>query len=52
MTKDLLVVSVIGTIMEDPYTIPMSAWLPTKEEKNLQRDPLDKLDGPVSTISW
>ena len=35
MTKDLLVVSVIATIVEDPDTIPMSVWLPTKEEKIL-----------------
>ena len=33
MTKDLLVVSVIAIIVEDPDTIPMSVWLPTKEEK-------------------
>ena len=33
MTKDLLVVSVIATIVEDPDTTPMSIWLPTKEEK-------------------
>ena len=34
MTKDLLVVSVIATIVEDPDTIPMSVRLPAKEEKN------------------
>ena len=33
MTKDLLVVSEIATIVEDPDTSPMSVWLPTKEEK-------------------
>ena len=33
MTKDLLVKSVIATIVEDPNTIPMSVRLPTKEEK-------------------
>ena len=32
MTKDLLVVSVIATIVEDPDTTPMSVRLPTKEE--------------------
>ena len=32
MTKDLLVVSVIATIVEDPDTAPMSVRLPTKEE--------------------
>ena len=34
MTKDLLVMSVIATIVEDPDTIPMSVWIPRKEEKN------------------
>ena len=33
MTKDLLVVNVIVTIVEDSGTTPMSVWLPTKEEK-------------------
>ena len=33
MTKDLLVMSVIATIVEDPDTIPMSVRHPTKEEK-------------------
>ena len=33
MTKDLLVVSVIATIVEDPDTTPMSVRLPRKEEK-------------------
>ena len=33
MTKDLLVVSVIATIVEDPDTTPMSVRPPTKEEK-------------------
>ena len=33
MTEDLLVVSVIATIVEDPDTIPMNVRLPTKEEK-------------------
>ena len=33
MKKDLLVVSVIATIVEDPDTTPMSVRLPTKEEK-------------------
>ena len=33
MTKDLLVVSVITTIVEDPDTTPMSVRLSTKEEK-------------------
>ena len=34
MTKDLLVVSEIATIVEDPDTTPMSVRIPTKEEKN------------------
>ena len=33
MTKDLLVVSITATIVEDPDTTPMSVWVPTKEEK-------------------
>ena len=33
MTKDLLVVSVIATIVEDPDTTPMSVRPPTKEDK-------------------
>ena len=37
MTKDLLVVSIIATIVEDPDTIPMSVRHPTKEEKILQK---------------
>ena len=38
MTKDLLVVSVIATIVEDQDTIPMCVRLPTKEEKILQNE--------------
>ena len=33
MTKDLLVVIVIATIVEDPETTPMSVWIPTRKEK-------------------
>ena len=33
MTKDLLVVIVIATIVEDSDTIPMSVRLPRKEKK-------------------
>ena len=33
MTKDLQVVNVIATIVEDPDTTPMSVRPPTKEEK-------------------
>ena len=43
MTKDLLVVSVIATIVEDPDTIPMSVWLPTKEEKILQKEGVEMI---------
>ena len=42
MTKDLLVVSVIATIVEDPDTIPMSVRHPTKEEKILQREEVEE----------
>ena len=42
MTKDLLVVSVIATIMEDPDTTPMSVRLPTKEEKILQKEEVEE----------
>ena len=38
MKKDLLVVSVIATIIEDLDTIPMSVRRPTKEEKILQKE--------------
>ena len=38
MKKDLLVVSIIATIVEDPDTIPMSVRHPTKEEKILQKE--------------
>ena len=34
MTKDLRVMSVIATIVEDPANTPMSVGLPTKEQKN------------------
>ena len=42
MTKDLLVVSAIATIVEDPDTIPMSVRLPTKEEKILQKEEVEE----------
>ena len=42
MTKDLLVVSVIATIVEDPYTTPMSVHLPTKEEKILPKEEVEE----------
>ena len=41
MTKDLLVVSVIATIVEDPDTIPMSVRHPTEEEKILQKEEVE-----------
>ena len=42
MTKDLRVESVIATIVEDPDTIPMSVRLPTKEEKILPKEVVEK----------
>ena len=42
MTKDLLVVSEIATIVEDLDTIPMSVWLPTKEEKILPKEEVEE----------
>ena len=42
MTKDLRVVSVIATIVEDPDTTPMSVRLPTKEEKILQKQEVEE----------
>ena len=42
MTKDLLVVSVIATIMEDPGTTPMSVRPPTKEEKILPKEEVEE----------
>ena len=42
MTKDLLVDSVIATIVEDPDTIPMSVRLPTKEEKILPKEEVEE----------
>ena len=42
MTKDLLVIIVIATIVEDPDTTPMSVRLPTKEEKILQKEEVEE----------
>ena len=42
MTKDLLVESAIATIVEDPDTIPMSVWLPTKEEKTHLKEEVEE----------
>ena len=42
MTKDLLVVSEIATIVEDPDTIQMSVRLLTKEEKILQKEEVEE----------
>ena len=43
MTKDLLVVIEIATIVEDADTTPMSVWLPTKEKKtHLKREVEEK----------
>ena len=38
MTKDLRVVNVIATIVEDPNTTPKSVRPPTREEKILQKE--------------
>ena len=42
MTKDLLVVSVIATIVEGPDTTQMSARHPTKEEKILPKEEVEE----------
>ena len=42
MTKDLLVVSEIATIVEDPDTTPMSVRPPTKEEKILPKEEVEE----------
>ena len=43
MIKDLRVVNVIATIVEDPDTTPMSVRLPTKEERiHLKEEVEDK----------
>ena len=42
MTKDLQVVNIVSTIVEDPDTAPMSVWLPTKEEKIHPREEVEE----------
>ena len=42
MTKDLLVVNEIATIVEDPDTTPMSVRLPTREEKILPKEEVEE----------
>ena len=42
MTKDLLVMSEIATIVEDPDTTLMSVWLPTKEEKTHLKEEVEE----------
>ena len=42
MTKDLLVVIIIATVVEDTDTNPMSVRLPTKEEKILQKEEVEE----------
>ena len=42
MIKDLLVVSVIATIVEDPDTTPMNVRPPTKEEKILPKEGVEE----------
>ena len=42
MTKDLQVVNIIATIVEDPNTTQMSVRLPTKEEKILPKEEVEE----------
>ena len=42
MTKDLLVVFAIATIVEDPDTTLVSVRLPTREEKTLPREEVEE----------
>ena len=42
MTKDLLVESETATIVEDPYSTPMSVRLPTKEQKILPKEEIEE----------
>ena len=44
MTKDLLVVIVIATIVEDPDTNPMSVRLPTRKEKIHQKGGVEEMN--------
>ena len=44
MTKDLLVVSVIATIVEDQNTIPMSVRLPTRKEKTHRKGEVEGMN--------
>ena len=43
MTKDLLVVFVIATIVEDPDTTPVSVRLPTRKEKTHQKGGVEEM---------
>ena len=42
MTKDLRVMSIIVTIVEDPDTTQMSVRLPTKEEKTHLKEEVEE----------
>ena len=42
MTKDLQVVNVIATSVEDPDTTPLSVWLPKKEDKILPKEEVEE----------
>ena len=44
MTKDLLVVIVIATIVDDPDTTPMSVRLPTRKEKIHQKGEVEEMN--------
>ena len=42
MTRDLLVESETATIVEDPYSTPMSVRLPTREERILPKEEVEE----------
>ena len=44
MTKDLLVVIAIATIVEDPDTTPMSVRLPTRKDKTHQKGEVEEMN--------
>ena len=44
MTKDLLAVIVIATIVEDPDTTPISVWLLTRKDKIHQKGEVKEMN--------
>ena len=44
MTKDLLVVIAIATIVEDPDTTQLSVWIPTRKEKIHQKEEVKEMN--------